>query len=311
MTLGNYFRDQIRQSLNVVIEEIYPERQIIQPNGSGLLPMDTSLAPYKREFDYTVLRSQGIAEILATGSDDIPMVSHYADKKYGSIVDIALGYDFTDRELQLSMASGRSLENLNLEATRRGHDVKLEDIFYLGEAEHNLTGFLNFPGVTTETNLPDGVGNSTTFASKTPEQMYRDLTQMARRKAERTKLTFYNEIILLPTTIFNILNETLLNNQASAGVTVLEVFLKHQANNPFGVKAVIPVPYLEGRGIGGTGFGVGYCRKDSYITGILPEYFTVHPNAQPQNFKYSVNTRSTVGGTVVFHPLSVCYFDGL
>ena len=78
-----------------------------------------------------------------------------------------------------------------------------------------------------------------------------------------------------------------------------------------GVRQIIPVPYLEGRGTGGTGLGVGYMRRAEYVQAMLPEYFTVHPNPAPVNFKYTVNTRSSTGGTVVFKPLSMTYFDGL
>jgi len=310
-TLGLYFLNQIRQQLDIIVEEDFPERMIMQPEGTGLLPLNTSLNPLQKEFEYSIYRSQGIAEFLSTGADDIPMVSMYADKKFGKIYDIANGYEVTDRELELAQLLGKPIEGMALDVAKRGHDVFLEEIFYNGNTERQLQGFLNFPGVTTETLLPDGAGGSTTIASKTPEQQYRDLTSMVRRLAERTKNRYYVETLLIPHTVYNIFNDTLLPNNASGGITILQTFLRNQATNPWGVKQVIPVPYLDGRGTGGTGLGVGYMRSAQSLQGMLPEYFGVYPNAAPLNFKYRVNTRSATGGTVVFKPLSMTYFDGL
>lgn len=309
--LGLYFRDQITQQLNMLVKEEYAEYMIMQPEGQGLLPFNTSLNPLQKYYEYDLFRSQGIAEFISTGVDDLPRVSMYVDKKYGEIYDIGNSYEFTDREVELAALTGQPIQRLALDAAKQGHDVLLEDIYYNGAVGKNLQGFLNFPGVTVETLLPDGAGGNTTFASKTPEQQYRDLTTMTRRLGERTKNRYYVETLLLPLTVYNIVAQTLLPNDASGGRTILETFMRNQRFSPWGVKQIIPVPYLEGKGTGGTGYGVGYMRDARYVQAILPEYFTVHPNPAPVNFKYVVNTRSSTAGTVVFKPLSMTYFDGL
>jgi hypothetical protein len=327
MTIGHYFNNQLAVSLNKTIEEVHPERMIMNgvaaslketgnlSTSTSLLNFNTSIPSYKNEYEYTVLTSAGIAEFYTHAADDIPLVSMGRETIYGRLKEVALGDEYTHRDLQRSQAMGDDLIGKSMRAIHRGTDIKLEDVYYNGSTPHRLFGLLNFPGVTVNLLPNDGTAGSTTFASKTPAQMYRDIVSMALSVSARSKNAFYADTILLPLGVYNLLNTTVFTGATTTGDTVLEILRRNMAASPLGVKNIIPVPYLDGRGsLPNTGVGVVYSKKAENQEAILSDYLRKWDNSQGQgndtvNYKYSFQMTSVTGGTVVYQPLSIIRYD--
>jgi hypothetical protein len=311
MSLSIFVARQLEQSLNKVIQEDYPEFQIMTGDGASIFPINQSLDPNEPYYTYQIMKSTGVAEFLVNGGDDIPTGSFSVQEITGTIKDIGFGFSYSDREINLARKKGVPLKEYHLENAKRAHDIKLEDTFYFGASSHNLYGIFNFPGIPMETLLADGAGSSTTLASKTPEQKYRDICQMIDRMSERSKRLYHPEILMLDDVTFNELARTLLPNNSSGGRTILQTIMDNQRLNPRGLKRIIPNPRLRGIGTGGTNKALLYTRNENYFECMLPAYMEVSPESEMRNYKLHVNTRSTVGGTVVYKLLSVSIFDGV
>lgn len=326
MTLSHFFQSELEQNVNRVIEEVFPERMIVkgivgalteenQTDVPGLLPFNTSLSPEVTEFYYTVYNSKGIAEFYTHAADDVPQISGGADRLYGTQKHIALGDSFTYWDLLAAQKNpNQNAIQQSLTTIRRGIDVKLEDTYFLGEQSLRLQGFTNFPNVAVDTLPNDGVGTATTFASKSPDQKYRDLVSMALSVPEASKNVFFASVILLPFEIYNDLANTTYTSGSDRGESVLTVFLRNQSTNPLGIKEVIPVPFLSGLGTGGSGLGVVYSKRRDHIEAYISDYFHIFTNGNngdDTNFKSSVVVTATCGGTVVYQPLSMRVFDGI
>jgi hypothetical protein len=324
MTIGQYFENELAVSLNKTIEEVFPERQIMGglgaslkeghaiTIGTSLLDFNTSISAYRNEFEYDVWSSAGIAEFYTHAADDIPLVSSGREVVYGRLKEIALGDQFTRRDVQRNQAEGGRMIEMSTRAIHRGHDVKLEEIFYLGNTEHRLFGLTNFPNVATQTLPNDGVGALTTFASKTPAQKYRDLVTMLLAVSQRSNNAYNSTRVLFPLNVYNDLNTTLFTGVTNTGQTVMEIVKRNFSNNPIGNIEIVPVPFLNGKGTGGTGLGIVYTKSPENQEAFLSQYMQRDANTNDEvNYKFSYQYTSVTGGTVIYQPLSAIKFDGI
>lgn len=327
MTIGQYFENQLSGAFNKAVEEVFPDRMIMNGFSSqirannevptiSLLKFNTSIPAWRNEYEYPVYTSQGIAEFYTHASDDIPLVSMGKEMLYGRLKEIVIGDEWTTREIEQDQALNGNMMMRSMMAIKRGTDIKLEDIYYLGSTEHRIFGLLNFPGVTQNTLPNDGAGALTTFGSKTAAQNYRDLVTMCLAVSSRSKNAFHADTLLLPQSVYNQVSTTILTGATTTSDTVLEIIRRNMASNPFGIKNIVPVPYLDGRGTGGTGLAIAYNSKSDNQEAILCDYLRRYGNSDSTsndavNYKYSVNYHSVTGGTVVYNPLSMVRFDAV
>lgn len=330
MSLSLYFTNELQYSLNKVIKDSYPERQIISglpgalqedtdnPVVKGLLPFNLSVPAYEDNFDYDVYTSAGIAEFYTIAADDIPQVSRGRQKVYGKIETIALGDSWTYMDMMRDQAKSLGMVTTSVTDMKRGHDQKLDNVAWMGNAQLGLAGFSNFPGVTVN-NLPaDGTGSSPLLVNKTPAQMYRDLITMGLSISSTTKNVFNGSTLLMDLKSYNAVSTTRISSTGDSGDTVLESFLRTQQVNPFGLRSVIPCPILDGKGVlPGSGMGIVYNDNADCVETFISDYFRVFNDVaddaggKMSNFKASMTTMSRTGGTVVYKPLSMVYFASI
>jgi hypothetical protein len=330
MSLSQYFQNELEFSLNKVIKDVYPDRQIISglpgalqensldPTVKGLLPFNLSVPAYEDHFAYNVTTSAGIAEFYTLAADDVPQISRGRQKVYGKIEQIAIADSWTYADMMRDQAYGLGLITESLTDMRRAHDRKLDNVAWSGSATYGLAGFSNFPGVTTSFLPADGTGASPLLSTKTPSQMYRDLVTMGLSISSSTKNVFGASTLLINLQAYNLLSTTRISSTGDSGDTVLETFLRTQTVNPYGIKRIVPCPFLDGKGfLPGSGFAIVYNENSEYVETFISDYFRVFNSGADDaggmmsNFKASMTTVSRTGGTVVYKPLSMNYFSGI
>lgn len=328
MTIGQYFEQQLGAALGKAVEEVLPERMIMNGlaaslkenpainTGYTLLDFNTSIPSWQEHFEYPVRTSQGVAEFYTHASDDIPLVSSGVEILFGRMKEIALGDVKTTRELERARAMNRDILGESLRDIKRGHDIKLEEIYYNGNSEHRLYGLLNFPNVAVSTLPNDGTGSSTTFASKTPAQNYRDLVTMCLSVSSKSKNAFYADTLLIPQSVYDRISTTILTGVVNSGETILEIVARNMAANPFGIKNILPVPYLDGKGTGGSGLAIAYRKSADNQEAYISDYMRGYNNSTGEsndavNYKISYQYTSITGGTVVRQTNSMNRFDGI
>ena len=186
-------------------------------------------------------------------------------------------FHYTDDDLAHAQYANINLDAQKAVAAREAIEQKLDKIGYVGDVTHNLLGFLNQPNVPVYALLNDGNQNggtnSTRFRHKTPAQIYRDLVNFASATRIATKGVESPEVIAMPQEEFDIIMATPYSENGSNGESILTVFLRNQRMSPSGVQEVLPFPYLEAQGIGGTDMMVSYRRRESKIKLHIPQDF--------------------------------------
>lgn len=306
-----FLREQLEHVQSVVVEQDFPERLV---SSGELVPVSTELPAGAETYSYKIMTAVGEAAILANGADDIPIVSAFTEKRTGEIKTIVDGYEYTIEDLEAAQFSGMNLDTSMGVIAREIIEAKLDALGYDGDSSHNLLGLLNHPNVPSGTVAADGNQNggtnSTRWIHKTAAQIYRDLSAFGRSPRVATNGVEFFDTIALPEEEYELISETPYPETSATNETILSFYLKTQAANPKGVRRVISVPYLAGKGAGGTDLMIGLRKMESKIKYHLPLDFTQEP-VQVRNLSYRVPCRARTGGMQLVKPLSMGYRSGI
>lgn len=306
-----FLRQQLEQVQNIVIEQDFPER--LMASGQ-LVPISTELNPGAETYSYKIMTAVGEAAILANGSDDIPIVSAFVEKRVGEIRTIVDGYEYTEEDVEAAQFAQMPLDSTLATIAREVMEAKLDQLGFDGDSQFNLLGFLNQPNVPTGTVAADGAQNgatnSTLWVNKTPEQVYRDLRAFAASPRAATNGVESYDIIGLPQAQFDLILGTPYPTINAGNSTIYSFFMAAQKATPSGIQAIVPIPYLAGKGAGATDLMVGWRKRDNKIKLHIPLDFTQKP-VQMHNFSYRIPCRMRTGGVQLVKPLSVGYRAGI
>ena len=302
-----FLRQQLEYVQNTVVEQDFPERLVIS---GDLIPVSSELPAGAETYSYKIMTAVGEAAILANGADDIPIVSAFAEKRVGEIKTIVDGYEYTTEDIEAAQFANMNLDSAMGTIAREIMEAKADTIGYDGDSAHNLLGLLNHPNVPSGTVLADGTGSATAWSTKTAAQIYRDLSSFGRSPRSATNGVEYFDTICLPESQYDLIAETPYPDTSTTNETILSFYLKTQAVNPKGVKRILAVPYLAGKGAGGTDLMVGLRKMEAKIKYHIPMDF-VQEAVQLRNFSYRVPCRMRIGGVQLVKPLSMGYRSGI
>jgi hypothetical protein len=306
MSMTLFAQNSLRAVQDLVVKQDFPERMMA--NGS-LVPISSELPAWAKTYQYSLYTSLGSAKIMSSGSDDFPEVSAYMESRYGVIRTIGNQYSYSWEDMQYAQQGNVSLDSTLALTAREIIEQTVDNTAWKGSAEFNLLGFLGHANVPTYSVANDGTSSSTTWASKTAAQIYRDLSEFARKSYTDSKGAFFSEVILMDDVNYALISETPYP-ASTATETILSFYLKTQATNPFGVKRIIPVPYLRGAGTSSTSLMVGYMPRTDKIRFHMPMGFMQMPT-EYQSRKYTTPCIARCGGVQLLKVLSMVYADGV
>lgn len=306
-----FIQRELNAVQDLVVEQDFPE--MLMASGA-LVPISTALPAGAESYTYKILTYLGTAAILANGADDIPMINAYAEERIGVIRTLADGYEYTINDFEAAQLNGMSIDAAMAVGAREALEQKFDLLAYTGDSNFNLLGLINYPNILSYTVLNDGNQNggtnSTRWRHKTAEQIFRDLREFAAYMPGQTNGVESMEVIVLPQEQYEIIAATPYPSSSAAGTTILTFFLQTQAARLNGVTAVIPVPYLAGKGASSTDVMMGYRRRDNKIRLHMPLDFDQQP-VQQKNFTYRVPCRMKTGGIQVLKPRSLAKAEGI
>lgn len=253
----------------------------------------------------------GAAQFLSGKGFDMP----YADVSTAQHLQTnhfaGIGYEWSLQELQRAAKLGRSLSNEKADAARRVAESFVYGIALRGNAEKGLTGLVNDPTVPTANVAADGTGAATTFASKTPDQILRDVNAALNAPFNATRETQRADTLLLPTTRLQALAETRLG--ATNETTILS-FLRQ--NNSYTLETGQPLTIigsreLETAGAGGTARMMAYDNDRGVVQMHLPGPHEFLPAFQKSSMTWEVAGIMNVGGVEFRRPKGAAYRDGI
>lgn len=278
----------------------------------SLVPVDTSAPEWIQSVTYFSMDSVGQAQWFNGNAHDVPKVEMTREKFETTVSMAAIGYGYNLEELGTAQLLGMNLSPDKASAARRVAEEKIDSVAFIGDGGKGFLGLVNSITPTATTAPADGTGSATTFASKTPDQVLRDINGQLTGIFTGTLGAEIADTILLPYSV--LLDLSTRRIDAVNQTTILEWI---ERNNIYtrttGGQLLIRgmFGYLDTSGAGGTKRMVAYRRSPEVLKFHMPMPFRFLPAWQTGPIKFDVPGIFRLGGVDIRRPKSVRYLDGI
>jgi len=277
-----------------------------------LIPVDTSAPEWIQSVTYFSMDAVGQAQWFNGNAQDVPKVELTREKFETTVSMAALGYGYNLEELGTAQLLGMNLSSDKASSARRIAEEKIDSVAFVGDATKGYTGLVNSPTPTATTAPADGTGSATTFASKTPDQVLRDINGQLTGIFTGTLGAEIADTILLPYTV--LLDLSTRRIDAVNQTTILEWIERNNiytrtTGQALTIRGVFG--YLDTAGAGSTKRMVAYRRSPEVLKMHIPMPFKFLPAWQTGPIRFDVPGIFRVGGVDIRRPKSVRYLDGI
>lgn len=293
-------------SIETQVYEIqYPDIQY--PN---LIPVDTSANEWAKSVTFFSVDKVGKAGWFHHYAKDV----HVADverSKFEVAIEMAdIGYRYTLEELGVAMmVPGTNLTAERAAAARRAYEEFVDNIAFRGDSTKNLSGLLNYPGVTI-VNAAEVSGGNTDWDDKDADQILKDINDALTGVYVGSLTVEMADTILMPVAALTLLASKRVGDTER---TVLNFLLENnvytfQTGRPLTIRGVRG---LETAGVGGVGRMVVYRRDPTVLKFHLPMPHRFLPIWQTGPMIFDIPGIFRLGGVEVRRPGAVRYVDGI
>ncbi len=278
----------------------------------SLIPVDTSAPDWINSVTYFSGDAVGAAQWFSGKAQDVPNAELLREKFESTVSMAAIGYRYDLEELGKAMMLSMNLSADKATAARRISEEFIDRVALVGDATKGMVGLVNNPNVTATTAPADGTGSATTFASKTPDQVLRDVngvltgvfTGTLGTEIADTLLLSYSVLLDLSTRRIDAVNQT----------TILEWIERNNiytrtTGNALTIRGVFG--YLDTAGASSTKRMVAYRRSPEVLKMHVPMPFRFLPAWQVGPILFEVPGIFRLGGVDIRRPKSVRYLDGI
>lgn len=269
-----------------------------------LLPVDFSAGPGATTITYRQYTEIGMAKIIANYAKDLPNCSVKGKEFTSPVRSLGASYGYSIQDVRSAQMAGVDLKGMEANSAKRGILQKENSIAYFGDTENGLAGFLNNANLSTAAAPADGVGATTTFSTKSPDMIIRDITDMINDIKTVTKGVEMANTVLLAVSTYTLLATT--PRSTNSDTTILD-FLKKVCPE---ITLWDWLPELETAGTGSTVMAVAYNRNPDKISLEIPSDFEQFPE-QPVGLTWEVPCHERVGGVIMYYPLAANSIYGL
>jgi hypothetical protein len=297
------------RDLEVIKKKTYDTR-FPELKATQLIPISTDAGPAAESITFRSYTEIGLAKIISAYADDLPRADIKGTEHTYPIRSLGSSYGFSIQEIRASQMMGKNLPQRKANAARMMIEQKINKIGWTGDTEGGLTGLINNTNVTRVAAPGDGASSATTFVSKTPAQILRDLNALVNGIVELTKGVEVPDTLLLPLAQFNYLSVTPYSTYSDK--TIMAYF---KETNLY-IKDVISVLELKDAGVGvsplaaGEDIAIAYKRDIDKLSFELPIPFE-QMAPQERNLEQIVNCHARSGGVIIYYPLSVAILEGI
>lgn len=279
---------------------------------TGLIPINTDGDMWDVGTVFYSMDEAGKAEFLSGKGFDMPYASTLMDQKSRGFYLAGIGYEWSTQELQRAARLGRSLSSDKAAAARKAAQFFKRAVAMTGRtpgatvSEKGWTGFVNDPNVPAANVAADGTGSTTTWSTKTPDQISRDIWAAVNAVETQTKETHTATTVALPTAKLRYIEQT---RMSDTGSTILAYI---RGNRDGGENITFkPIRELAGAGASSTDRMVAYDSSEEVVQFHLPGDHEFLPPFQKSSMTYEVGGIMNVGGTEVRLPKAMTYKDGI
>lgn len=277
-----------------------------------LIPVDTSAPEWIQSVTYFSMDAVGQAAWFNGNAQDVPKVELTREKFETTVSMAAIGYGYNLEELGTAQLLGMNLSADKASTARRVAEEKIDTVAFVGDAAKGYTGLVNSSTPTATTAPADGTGSATTFASKTPDQILRDINGQLTGIFTGTLGAEIADTILLPYAV--LLDLSTRRIDAVNQTTILDWLQRNNiytltTGQPLTIRGVFG--YLDTAGASSTKRMVAYRRSPEVLKMHIPMPFRFLPAWQTGPIKFDVPGIFRVGGVDIRRPKSVRYLDGI
>lgn len=277
-----------------------------------LIPVDTSAPEWIQSVTYFSMDGVGQAAWFSGQAQDIPKVGLTREKFETTVSMAAIGYGYDLEEIGTAQLLGMNLNADKAALARRVAEEKIEQVAFVGDTGKGFTGLVNAATPTATTAPADGTGSATTFASKTPDLILRDIngqitgifTGTLGAEIADTLLLPYSVLLDLSTRRIDAVNQT----------TILEWIERNNiftrtTGQPLLIRGVFG--HLDTAGASSTKRMVAYRRSPEVLKMHMPMPFRFLPAWQTGPIRFDVPGIFRLGGVDIRRPKAIRYLDGI
>ncbi|OJF97585.1 DUF2184 domain-containing protein [Pararhizobium antarcticum] len=278
----------------------------------SLIPVDTSAPEWIQSVTYFSMDGVGQAQWFNGNAQDVPKVELTREKFETGVSMAAIGYGYNLEELGTAQLLGMNLTADKASMARRVAEEKIDAVAFAGDTAKGFTGLVNSSTPTATTAPADGTGSATTFASKTPDQVLRDIngqltgifTGTFGAEIADTLLLPYSVLLDLSTRRIDAVNQT----------TILEWIERNNiytrtTGGALTIRGIFG--YLDTAGASSSKRMVAYRRSPEVLKMHIPMPFRFMPAWQTGPMRFDVPGIFRIGGVDIRRPKAVRYLDGI
>ena len=279
---------------------------------TGLIPINTDGDMWDVGTVFYSMDEVGRAEFLSGKAYDMPYASTLADQKSRGFYLAGIGYEWSTQELQRAAKLGRALGSDKAGAARKAAQFFKRSVAMTGRtpgaasSEKGWTGFVNDANVPAANVAADGTGSATTWSTKTPDQISRDIWAAVNAVETQTGETHTATTVGLPTAKLRYIEQT---RMSDTGATIL-AYIRGNRDGGDNIDFK-PIRELAGAGAAGTDRLVAYDSSQEVVQFHLPGDHEFLPAFQKSSMTYEVGGIMNVGGTEIRLPKALTYRDGI
>jgi hypothetical protein len=315
---GIYTRDAQQVAYNFVVQQNtaieskivrmqYPDVQY-----PDLVPVDTVTGnEWVKSITYYSADMVGRADWFHHTALDVPLAELTREKFERGMEMAAIGYRWTIEEVAQAMNTpGLNLTADKAAACRRAYEEFVDNIALRGSVGKQMQGLINSSLVTATTAPADGAAGATTFASKTNDQVIRDVNTALTGIATGTNWLYYADTVLLPPAVLVGMAGRIIQY---TNITLLEWLktynvLTVQTGRPI---TIAGVRGLETAGVGQISRMVAYRRDPDVLKMWIPMPHRFLPVWQRGPLVFDVPGIFRLGGVEIRLPAAMRYLDGI
>ena len=261
---------------------------------------------------YGVTGGSGDGIVTAGSADGIPMVQADFGKDLWKTHMVSVGTRVFWIDQMRGNMTGRNMDTLLRDGVRMTYDKHMDENVYVGFAAYGSTGLLNNADVTV-TNAATGAGGSATWATKTPDEILKDVNDaiLAAWAASEYDLDAIPNHIVLPYEQYNYIATTKVSQLAEK--TILTFLLENNVAKVNGGDLFIgATAWADGAGVGGADRMIVYCNKERYVAvDELVPLTRAMTTANAERFSYDTAYAGNVSEVETFYPMTMIYVDGI
>lgn len=268
-----------------------------------LIPVSTEADEGAENITYRRYTQVGTAAIVSDYAENSPRVDLFGEEVTSKVYTISDSFGYSRQEIRRSRMTGKSLDVRRANAAKRAYDEKIESLTWSGDTAHNMSGFIDYPGITSYT-VPNGSGGLKTWVSKTPDEIVLDVKGLLLAVTDTTNGIEEPDTLLIPYAQYMDIATRRMTDGDS--MTVLG-YIKQ--NFPM-LRNIEWLTQLKSAGAGSTDRMMVYPKNPDNVTLEIPMNYTQLP-PQVKGLGFEIMTEGRCGGVIVYYPLSIAYGDGI